>query len=254
MSSHQQTVNDTATPERWRRSISGEQADWDASAWLAMPAARRRSEWCRHLEELGLSLDGFRGQRVLEVGCGPTGIVYFIDAERRVGLDPLGDFYARWNGHFGPPIELVSAKAEAMPFDSASFDTVFCTNCLDHTEDAPAVLAEIARVLRPSGLLVVHVDLDSPLRKLHKLVKPRTAGALHPLSLSYGWLRSQLEQNFDVLQEHRDPEVFRLTRSQIRYEAYWDGLMYRLTRGAPMWINHAWMKAARRSGSGQAGT
>lgn len=211
-----------------------------------MPAERRSAEWRRHLAELGLSIDAFTEREILDVGCGPTGIVYFIAAARRVGVDPLADFYSQWNGQFGEPVELVSSQAEHMPFGAGSFDAVFCTNCLDHTQDAGAVLREIARVLRPGGLLVLHVDLDSPLRKLHKLVKPKTAGALHPLSLSYGWLRDEVDRSFEVQREHRDSEAFRFTASQIRYEAYWDGLLYRLTR-SPVWMNHIWMSALRRS-------
>ena len=44
---------------------------------------------------------------------------------------------------------------EALPFPSASFDTVLSHEVLEHVVDDAASLAEIARVLRPGGRLVL---------------------------------------------------------------------------------------------------
>jgi SAM-dependent methyltransferase len=46
---------------------------------------------------------------------------------------------------------------QALPFIDASFDTVLCLNTLEHIYDAPAVLAELFRVLKPGG--VIHVTV-----------------------------------------------------------------------------------------------
>jgi SAM-dependent methyltransferase len=230
---------------QWEAASELERRVWTDLSWQKMPAERRASEWERHLTAVGLSLASFTHQDVLDVGCGPTGAVYFVEAARRVGLDPLADLYQEWNGHWGDRIELITADAESMPLDDDSFETVFCVNCLDHTRDPAAVVNEIARVLKPGGTLVLHVDLDSPLRKLHKRLRPH-AGVMHPHSLTRGWLRDHLEPAFDVQAEARDPEVFRATRQQMRYEAFWDGLLYRLTKD-DTWINHVWLRAERRS-------
>jgi SAM-dependent methyltransferase len=243
----------TMSPERPPResrqdlpaSLVEEAAEWEKNLDWQGGREWRMSEWERHLRPLGLSLGSFTEDRLLDVGCGPTGLVYFVDAAERVGLDPLGGLYERWNGHWGEQIDLVAAPGEQMPFDSDHFDTVVCVNCLDHTEDPAAVLGEIGRVMRPGGRLVFHVDLDSPLRKLHKLVKPRV-GVMHPHTLTDAWLRAQLTRSgLDIELEHRDPEVFRATRRQMRYEAFWDGLAYRLSR-SPRWMNHVWLRAIRR--------
>lgn len=230
--------------EVWDRSQPTGKADWQTLAWQQMTAAQRYAEWARHMGRAGLAMEDFGDDRVLDVGCGPTGIVYFLDAKARVGLDPMGDLYAQWNGYYGEPIDLVTSQAEHMPFDNDSFDSVFCINCLDHTQDADSVIEEIARVLRPSGRLVFHVDLDSPLRRLHKRVK-KNGRELHPLSLRYDWLRGALGPSFEIKREHRDPEPFRAAKANMRYEAYGDGLSYRLT-GSRTWMNHIWMTARRR--------
>jgi ubiquinone/menaquinone biosynthesis C-methylase UbiE len=90
-----------------------------------MPFDARLREWKRHLAELDISFDSFRDQAILDVGCGPVGIVYFIDAARSVGLDPLASQYSQWNGHWGKRIELIQADGQCMPLAAESFDSVF---------------------------------------------------------------------------------------------------------------------------------
>jgi SAM-dependent methyltransferase len=47
--------------------------------------------------------------------------------------------------------------AAALPFGSAVFDGAICTEVLEHVPDDRALLTELARVLRPGGVLVVTV-------------------------------------------------------------------------------------------------
>jgi demethylmenaquinone methyltransferase / 2-methoxy-6-polyprenyl-1,4-benzoquinol methylase len=49
------------------------------------------------------------------------------------------------------PIRLVEARAEALPFDDASFDALTFTYLLRYVEDPAARLRELARVVRPGG-------------------------------------------------------------------------------------------------------
>lgn len=49
---------------------------------------------------------------------------------------------------------IVDAFGENLPFDSESFDVVYVRQGLHHAQDLKAMLAEYARVLRPSGLLL----------------------------------------------------------------------------------------------------
>ncbi len=56
----------------------------------------------------------------------------------------------------------LDAHAEAIPLVAATVDVVVCRNSLDHVEDPDAAAAEMRRILRPGGSLILNVDLDHP--------------------------------------------------------------------------------------------
>lgn len=49
-----------------------------------------------------------------------------------------------------------------MPFDESAFDVVFCKQVLEHVRHPDAVIAEVARVLRPGGVFVGSVSQLEP--------------------------------------------------------------------------------------------
>jgi ubiquinone/menaquinone biosynthesis C-methylase UbiE len=65
-------------------------------------------------------------------------------------------------------VTLREANAEALPFADASFDTVVCTLALCSIPDDRAAIAQMHRVLRPGGrlLLLDHVAAPNPLLRL----------------------------------------------------------------------------------------
>jgi SAM-dependent methyltransferase len=102
-----------------------------------------------------------RGQHVLDVGCG-TGVLACAAAERVgpegrvVGLDPNEQMLAVARRKPGG-VTWQSGRAEALPFDDASFDAVASQFALMFFESKPAAIAEMLRVLRPGGRLAVAV-------------------------------------------------------------------------------------------------
>ncbi|HYF64487.1 MAG TPA: class I SAM-dependent methyltransferase [Herpetosiphonaceae bacterium] len=97
--------------------------------------------------------------RVLEVGSGAHGLVFFLGAARAVGVDPLAAHYARLFPGWQAGADTAAAAGERLPFAGGAFDLVLCDNVVDHAGDPAAIAAELARVLRPGGLLYFTVNI-----------------------------------------------------------------------------------------------
>ena len=129
----------------------------------------------RASEKAGLSdarrkvLRGAHGT-VLEIGAG-TGLNLRAypraGIERLVLLEPDAHMARHLRQKLGDaPVvpEVVESPAERMPFGDNTFDVVAGTLVLCEPDDPSAVLAEVARVLRPGGhyLFYEHVRSDDP--------------------------------------------------------------------------------------------
>ena len=70
----------------------------------------------------------------------------------------------------GVTVDVANLNAEPLPYPDASFELVTCTEVIEHLEHYRAALREMARVLRPGGVLVVStpnvLNLRSRLRYL----------------------------------------------------------------------------------------
>src|SRR3954471_10997627 len=104
------------------------------------------------------------GRRVLEIGCGSAPCSRWLRTAGAdvVGLDLSAGMLARaaqLNRSTDVPVPLVQADAGALPVADASID-VACSayGGLPFVADAGAVLAEVARVLRPGGRFVASVN------------------------------------------------------------------------------------------------
>lgn len=99
------------------------------------------------------------GARVLDVGCGTgaNGQVLAGGGRFAVGLDlspvPLGLQGAMGRGHAAR----LRGDATRLPFPSGAFDMVVALDVLEHIDDDGAAAAELVRVLRPGGVLIVFV-------------------------------------------------------------------------------------------------
>ena len=106
------------------------------------------------------------GERIIDVGCGPG--FYVAELSDRVGTagevvgvdispDMLGIAQRRSGDR--PNVTLHEASASALPVSGASFDAAISVQVLEFVEDPDAALAEMHRVLRPGGRLVIW-DVD----------------------------------------------------------------------------------------------
>jgi len=97
--------------------------------------------------------------RVIEVGSGAHGLIFYFGSKYGIGVDPLavsyGSLFPRWQSC----APTVAAVGESLPFPDQSFDVVICDNVVDHAESPPKIVSELARILVPGGLLYFTVNI-----------------------------------------------------------------------------------------------
>lgn len=125
----------------------------------------RKPSQQHRLDAICNMMDGRREGPVLDVGCGDA-----------FAASSVGGTLSSWVGIDYSAIKLrraadlgvrgIVADAETLPIASASFDTVLCSELLEHVPRPQHVLGEIARVLRPRGHLILSTPSDSTFRAL----------------------------------------------------------------------------------------
>ena len=142
-----------------------------------MNADAGRRYWDRHAKNYDRSMRIFGGpvprmvdlvakagstaREALEIGCG-TGIVtsalarsakHVVATDYSARMLATTDARLRDEGHTN--VELAEANVEALPYLDGRFDVTVAANVLHLVPDVGKALAEIARVTRPGGLVIV---------------------------------------------------------------------------------------------------
>jgi ubiquinone/menaquinone biosynthesis C-methylase UbiE len=103
------------------------------------------------LEHLG----DLNGKRVADVGCG-KGRFARIVKERNPGASVVAlDLAEAMLRHIPSEIDRVAASMTALPLAAAAFDGAYATESLEHAVDIPAAVAELARIVKPGGRIVI---------------------------------------------------------------------------------------------------
>ncbi|HEY7284456.1 MAG TPA: methyltransferase domain-containing protein [Vicinamibacterales bacterium] len=158
------TTDPVARPEMLRRGEYAARGDYHRSpdpAWDYYPTYIAKLDFVRrYLNALPI------GTRVLDAGCG-EGVIVDEYAQRLdiVGVD------ANYSS-----ARVSAGSVTALPFDEGAFDRVLCLDVLEHLpyEDQPRALAELHRVLKVGGELLVSVPNLAHLQsRLHFLLRGR---------------------------------------------------------------------------------
>jgi SAM-dependent methyltransferase len=151
----------------------------------------------------GLDRFDFKGKRLLEIGLGQG-----ADSEQLIrrgarwsGLDITPEAVGRVRMRAAirdlPIEDLKVGSALNIPYDDRSFDIVFSHGVLHHIPDIARAQAEIARVLRPNGKLIIMVYARYSLNYQVAIRFIRRAGllAISLLGVNLGGIYEQHRQN-----------------------------------------------------------
>lgn len=108
------------------------------------------------------------GFRVLDVGCGRGEYSSFFPGGEYVGID-VGDYEFRRD--LTENSSFCRASSMELPFEDNTFDIAFSSFMLEHIEEPERALAEVKRVLKPSGwiLFSTGTDWSEPVGEMHSL-------------------------------------------------------------------------------------
>jgi ubiquinone/menaquinone biosynthesis C-methylase UbiE len=106
---------------------------------------------------------------LLDVGCGTGALLEAVHARlqktRLLGVDLSPQMVAHARARLGERADVMIADAEALPLPDGAVDAVVCVDSFHHYPHPDVALAEIRRVLRPEGLLVLaEWRVPAPLR------------------------------------------------------------------------------------------
>ncbi|WP_033213629.1 class I SAM-dependent methyltransferase [Kitasatospora phosalacinea] len=130
---------------------------------------------------------------VLDVGCGNGKFVSRLRKDRPdlqvVGMDLSAGILA----DIEKPV--LVADAQALPFADNSVDAVLALHMLYHVGDIAATIKELARILRPGGVLIASTNSDTDKQELDQLWA-RAAGDV--LGIPEGPARVSLSSRFSL--------------------------------------------------------
>ena len=170
----------------------------ERAEYEVMAAVEDRHWWYGGMRAITAALideafPGRRDLRILDAGCGTGGNVRFLRRYgRAVGLDLAPEALELAQPRL--PGALARGSVLDLPYADAYFDLVTSFDVLYHraVPDEPRALAEVFRVLRPGGCLVVRLpaygflysDHDRAVHTRHRYTLPEARGLLERSSLA----------------------------------------------------------------------
>lgn len=114
------------------------------------------------MERMYELLAASNAQSVLDAGCGEGFVVDFLSAKdptlRLTGLDLSEEAVAYASARFGGKARFRTGSIYKLPFSDNSFDTILCSEVLEHLDDPARAIKEMKRVARNYVLITVPLE------------------------------------------------------------------------------------------------
>lgn len=168
-----------------------------------------------------------RGRRVLDAGCGVgygTAMLGDAGAAEAVGVDISAAAVEAASDGAPSNTSFLTGDVRALPFDDGRFDFVVCYEVIEHVDRQDEVIAELARVLAPGGVLA----LSSPNRDVYVRGNPHHIHEYVPQEL-----RAALERCFahvDLYRQHDWVTSAVLDDAQVAVDGVGEALDLRLAK------------------------
>lgn len=115
---------------------------------------------CAHPGRRVLDVASGFGQDSIELARGGAKVVGAEPSERMTAMAQILSQENLASSQAGP--DWVRGWADALPFDTGVFDAAFCKGAMDHFDDPEAAIAEMARVTKRDGRVVLAIaNFDS---------------------------------------------------------------------------------------------
>jgi SAM-dependent methyltransferase len=196
--------------KRWLQAQHEEKEFWDGMARDEQSVLRVLASNAEKAPEVRAAIPP-NATSALEIGVGPFGlgiIGFLTEIPHRVTVDPLPpvpisistaqkvelrDYIAVRR----EPIRYVVGYGEELPVKSESMDLVICCNVIDHSHDPSAILREVHRVLKPTGVFYFDVDTFSAagLVKWHTWTKHRHKNEIMVIGHPYRMREHDIERS-----------------------------------------------------------
>lgn len=157
--------------------------DYDERYFLGHIRRYEEGVYGNRVKWIGQYLEGVSGRRVLDAACG---IGYFSEMARRAGgivtsLDFSKEALRVYRRRGGATAKLVRGSVEDLPFHDGAFDFAIAIDVIEHLYRPRRLLAELHRVVRRGGRVVVETDNESTFftkrgfRRVNNWLQARTA-------------------------------------------------------------------------------
>jgi SAM-dependent methyltransferase len=200
------------TSRRWNKAQEAEKKYWRSTR-----ERYDRLYWQEILHQgYGFDYNFFLNKDVLEIGCGPSGIIFQIDtAKSRIGVEPMDLNNLIDAEDFWKKTIVKKGVGEELPFEDNSFDIVISFNALDHAINPERVIQEAHRVLRDNGNFLLWIytlrEAYRPLQRILNRLDPP-----HPHHFTFNEIISKVSNNSFHIKNRRHEKGTGLKNDTIK--------------------------------------